>query len=216
MDKVNLDNIRQAFGNTVYNWKVHEVSAERLNIGAFWFKFFNILLVSLVLIVLFLQVVCLDNLAFKNYKDDLNCIGVILSVLEIILLISFLSFGFEERVSHHKKSALGFRNIRELYINLITDTINNLDITKITERRDALLREFQTICNLSPQTSRASYRIAQNRLKPFIKKGFVNKYISFVFDLFSYKKINDEDFTISDAEIDRFLPKRLQKKNLEN
>jgi hypothetical protein len=190
------------------------VNAERLNLGAFWVKLINIFLVSLVLILLSLQVVCVDNPILKNYKDALNYAGVILSALEIIFLIFLLSFGFEERAAHHKKSALSFRCIRERYINLITDIINNLDPKDITERRDALSREFQTICNLSPQTSRASYRIAQKRLKPFIKKGFVSKCISFFCDLFNDKKINDEDFTISDAEIDRFLPEKLKKKNL--
>ena len=214
MDKVNLDNVRQSFANAVYNWKVHEVNAERLNLGAFWVKLFNILLVSLVLILLSLQVVCVDNPTLKKYEDVLNYAGVILSALEIIFLIFLLSFGFEERAVHHKRSALSFRCIRERYINLITDIINNLDSKEITERRDALSREFQTICNLSPQTSRASYITAQKRLKPFVKKGFVNKYISFFCSPFSDKKINDEDFTTSDAEIDRFLPEKLKKKNL--
>jgi len=66
-------------------------------------------------------------------------------------------------------------------------------ITKaeIKARRDALQMEYQVINDLAPQSGRKEYEKAQERLN---KKGIVE----------------GEDFTWSDAEIDRFLPETLR------
>lgn len=214
MDIKNLSNVRQSFGNAVYNWKIHEVSSEKLNRSTFSVKVVNLVLVSAVLLFLLVQIIP-GNVISEEQKNFLDYGGSVLSVLEIIFFMILLSFDFEEKSSQHKKTALNFRSIRDKYINLITDIINEVIGDKeIIQKRNSLLSEFQTICNLAPQTSRGSYIVTRNRLKPFFKKSFLNKTSSFLVGIFKGKAVNEEDFTLSDEEIDMFLPEGLKMKNL--
>lgn len=211
MDNINLGCVRQAFGNSVYNWKIQEVCCEDLNGRISVVKTVNVFLVSAVLILMAIQTLPSTSF-FEPYRGILNYVGVGLSVLEIIFLIVLLSFGFEEKAVQHKKAALSFRSIRDRYISLICDIVNEtIDGKQVVDRRDALLNEFQTICNLAPQTTRSAYMKTRSRLKPFRKIGLLKGIACFVRDLFTDKEVNEEDFTINDEEIDAFLPRELRK-----
>ncbi len=211
MNEINLANIRQAFGNSVYNWKVHEVSAELLYKRIFIVKIINIVLVSLVLCLLAIDIFS-NHPLLVDYNWALKVASVLTSVLEIIFLIILLSFGFDEKAVQHKKTALNFRSVRDRYINLISDVLNGTTNAEIIQRRDALLCEFQTVCNLAPQTERGAYVITRKRLKPFTKRGLINLAFSWVIGLFKTEEVDEQDFTITDEEIDRFLPEKLQSK----
>lgn len=188
MDIKNLSIVRQSFANTVFTHKVQEVAAEFQGKKAFKVKIGNIALVSLVLITLILSV--------SNVNPIFGYIGIILSIVEIIFLIIQLSFNFEDKAIHHKNSALKYLGLRNAYTSLITDIMNKSISTKeIVNKRDNLLREYQVLCDLAPQTGREEYEEAQKRLNG---RGVVE----------------GEDFTWSDEEIDRFLPKELRLKNL--
>ncbi len=184
MDLKNLSIVRQYFGTSVFTHKTQEVAAELQESNAHEIKVVNLILVSLVLITLILQF----------YYPFFGYISILLTVVEIIFLIFQLSFKFEEKVILHKNSALKYLGLRNCYTSLITDIMNKSITTReIMTRRDALLREYQVICDLAPQTGRREYQEAQKRLN---KRGVVE----------------GEEFTWSDEEIDRFLPKELQLK----
>lgn len=189
MDLNNLSTVRQSFANTLFTHKVQEVAAERQEAKAFWIKIVNIVLVSIVLILLYLQTKYPENIVFSY-------IGVGITISEIIFLIVQLTFSFEQRMVTHKNSALKFLGLRDSYRSLITDIMNqNITKKELIARRDLLQKEYQIICELAPQTGSSEYSEAQKRLN---KRGLVS----------------GEEFTWSDKEIDWFLPEELRlKKN---
>ena len=188
MGSKNLAIVRQSFANTTFTHKVQEVAAEFQEEKARMVRIGNILVVAIVLFILILQATNSSNPIFSY-------IGAGVTAGEIIFLIIQLTFSYEQRVLSHKNSALKYLGLRDNYRALITDIMNSSLIPDaVTTRRDLLQREYQIISDLSPQTGQAEYREAQKRLN---KQGIVE----------------GEDFTWSDAEIDRFLPEELRLKS---
>lgn len=187
MDLKNLSIVRQFFANTVFTHKTQEVAAEFLENNALKVKLANLVLTILVFITFILQLI------YRYYF--ISYLGILLSVVEFMFLIFHLSFKFEEKATIHKNSALKYLNLRNAYTSLITDIMNgHTPVKEIRSKRDDLLREYQILCDLAPQTGRPEYTESQKRLN---KRGV----------------IEGEDFTWSDEEIDRFLPKELRIKN---
>lgn len=177
--------MRQTFANTVFNHKVQEVACEFQEKNVICVKIVNLFFVLVVLALLILQAYNSSNLVY-SYA------GAALTIIEIVFLVAQLNFSFEQRAVLHKNSALAFMGLRDEYRSLIADIMNHNCTTKETViRRDQLQAKYQTICDFSPQTGRKEYQEAQKRLS---KRGAVE----------------GEDFTWSDEEIDRFLPKTLR------
>jgi predicted nucleic acid-binding protein len=119
-------------------------------------------------------------------------IGAGITIGEIIFLVIQLSFGFEQQMILSKNSALKYMQLRDRYRALIVDIMGEkISSDEITSRRNLLQSEYQVISDLSPQTGIKEYEEAQRRLN---KKGVVD----------------NEQFTWSDEEIDRFLPENLR------
>jgi len=189
MDMVNLSVIRQSFGNVVYTHKTHEISAEGEHRKSLYIKITNIFLVALVLIAFIVQI-------FRSCEVFWSYMGAGLTISEIIFLIIQLSFPFSDNASKHKSTALCLLTIREEYIALMADIINkNLKINEIRKQRDKLLNKLEVVYKFAPQTTRASFEKAQKLLS-------------------SREVTIGEDFTFSDAEIDRFLPSPLKISNI--
>lgn len=184
MDIKNLSIVRQFFANTVFTHKTQEVAAEFQESNAFKVKIANLILTFMLFAIFILQFIFPCPFA--------GILGTFLSALEFMFLIFQLSFKFEEKAGSHKNSALKYLNLRNSYTSLITDIMNgNISPKEVRSRRDGLLREYQILCDLAPQTGRPEYEETQKRLN---KRGV----------------IEGEDFTWSDEEIDRFLPKGLR------
>lgn len=187
MDTINLSVVRQTFANTVFTHKVQEVACEFQEKNSSVVKIINLFLVLIVLTMLVLQAYNPSNLFYSYF-------GAGITIIEIIFLITQLNFNFEQKAILHKNSALKFMGLRDEYRSLIADIINQgCSAREIIIKRDQLQNKYQTICSFSPQTSRKEYQEAQRRLN---KRGM----------------IESEDFTWSDEEIDRFLPKILRLK----
>lgn len=188
MDIKNLSIIRQTFANTVFTHKVQEVACEFQEKKAWIVKIANICLVAVVLVTLLLQMA-------NPSKSIYSYIGSGITVFEILFLVVQLTFSFEQKAILHKNIALKFMGLRDEYRSLITDIMNSsISIKDTISRRNHLQREYQVICDLSPQTGSAEYIEAQKRLN---KRG----------------EVEGEQFTWSDEEIDRFLPENLRLNN---
>lgn len=184
MDKPNLDIVRRNFGNIVYTQWVHEVSSERQLTLARILKALSIGLVICVLITALIQIANLD-------KPIWSYIGSGLSVIEIMLLLVQLTFKPDDISAEHKKAALKLIQLREQYLGLMADILNeSLTAKEVMQRRDHLAAESQHIYANARPTSRRAFRIVQKRLNP---KGIVD----------------GEDFTFTAEEINRFLPESL-------
>jgi hypothetical protein len=190
MDIKNLSLIRQSFANTVFTHKVQEIAVENQEKIVFIIKIINIILVTLVLFLFIFQ-------PLDPYNPIYSFFGAGLTLIEIVFLIIQLSFSFEQRLVIFKNSALRFLGLRDEYRSLIVDIMNeDIDSGMIKIRRDLLMREYQIICEMAPQTSEKEYLEAQRRLN---KRGV----------------IKGEQFTWSDEEIDYFLPENIKLKNYE-
>ena len=121
-----------------------------------------------------------------NDSHDLLIFGSVFTFLGLALAIFQASFNPEEKAYKFKQTAHQLWQVREKYTCLIADIMNaKVPEGEIIKKRDQLLCDLDLIYkNALPTTSKA-YGMASKALK------------------------KDEEFTFSDAEINKFLPKDL-------
>ena len=179
MDNTNLQVIRESFGRVVYSHKTHEKAAEIENSKVGIVKWINVILTTLTSGTLISTII--------TNKIVLVYISAFLSALTLAFIIFQLSFDPNETVEKHRQSAKELWYIREKYINLMADIINErLSEEAISSRRDQLIEELKLVYKFAPITTSRAYKKAQKALK-----------------------INEE-LTFSDEEIDNFLPDGLK------
>jgi len=183
MSENNLWVIRQQFAQCVFNNKIHEISTERNDKYMFYIKLWNIIIVSAILITIILQLIYENNIFISG-------LSIWLSIWEIIFLIIQLFFNFWDKSSKHKNSALKFLWLRDRYKNFISGLHNGYILKKEESFRiESLQNEYQIICEISPQTTDKDFEKAQKDLL--------------------WKNNKWEEYTWSNKEINRFLPKDL-------
>jgi hypothetical protein len=182
IDKTNLALVRQSFANTAFSHKVHEMAAERKGRIALYFKVQNIVLISAALALFILQ-------TMNPTSPIFSYLGAGLTAGEIIAVIVQLSFGMEAAVVAHKNTALKYMSLRDRYKLLLADLLNDNGSSVVrVQKRDELLREYQTVSDLALQSSQKDYHKAFKRLK--LKE--------------------DKQNVWSDKQIDSLLPKNLR------
>jgi hypothetical protein len=182
MNKKNFSIIRQQFAQCVFNHKIHEKASDRLDALQGKVKWMNITILAFVIIFLVLQLKYSDNFIFGG-------ISIAITIFEILFLFVQKEFSIDDKAKEHKKIALQYLGLRDKYKNFIVDIMNDLENEKIISKRDLLQEQYQIISSLSPQTKYEDYAKTQIHLL-----GKTN---------------TDEEFTWSEKEINRFLPKDL-------
>lgn len=183
MNKNNLSVIRQQFAQCVFTHKVLEKATDRFERVNTKIKWLNIAILGFVLAFLILPI----KFSECTFLTD---IAIAITVFEILFIYAQKEFSFESRAKEYKKFALKFLELRDKYKNFIVDIMNGSDEKTIITKRDLLQEQYQIISSLSPQTNYDDYQKAQMSLLG--------------------KTVSDEEFTWSDEEIDRFLPKELR------
>ena len=90
----------------------------------------------------------------------------------------------------HKQAALDILAVREALLSLLIDIrIGNSKVESLQHRRDELNEELVNTYRGAPKTINKAYQIASKALK------------------------ENEEFTFSDTEIDKFLPENLRRTN---
>jgi hypothetical protein len=103
---------------------------------------------------------------------------------------SYLALDFDPRVYAHRSCAARFWLLCEKYRSLLTEIHDGvLEPQEVKERRDALIREVHNVYEQAPLADRDAYRLAKQALS------------------------SAQAQTLSDAEIDRFLPQSVQRGN---
>jgi hypothetical protein len=179
----NLSIIRQQFAQCVFNHKIQEIACDRVEKINTRIKYLNVGILACVLIFLVLQLKYPQNFIFGG-------ISISITLFEILFLFIQKEFSFEERSKEHKKIALKFLELRGKYKNFIVDIMDDLANTKIVSKRNLLQEQYQIISELAPQTKYSDYINAQLSLLGKTK--------------------TDEEFTWSNKEINKFLPKKLR------
>ena len=119
-------------------------------------------------------------------QKGLLIVGAIFTAFGLALAIFQLSFNPEEKAYKYKQSANQLWQIREKYTCLIADIMNGkIKEDEIQTKRDQLLKELDLVYKNSLPTSVKAYANASKALK------------------------EQEEFTFSNAEINKFLPNDL-------
>lgn len=175
--------IKECFGRVVYSHKTQEKCADIV------FKIHK----RLKLILIIVSAVVTTSLLIKLFGDKQEwalMLGVILSTLLFGLNTYMKDFDLNEIAQKHTNAANDLWDIRETFLSLLTDIrANQLSINQITNQRDELQKRLSGVYSGSPRTNYKAYKEASKALK-------VN-----------------EELTLSDKEIDAFLPKELRKTN---
>lgn len=179
MDISRIQVIRESFGRVVYSHKTHEKQAEIWDFRETCTKWANIMLTTLTSTALVGTII--------TNERTLVYVSALLSALTLLFIISQLSFNPGENGERHRQVAKELWYIREKYVNLMADIINDrLTDDYIAKRRDDLTEELRLVYKFAPATSNKAYGKAQTALQ--IK----------------------EELTFSDDEIDQFLPNALK------
>ena len=182
-NKIQLSTLRQNFAQCVFTHQVQEAAANRNFRKSHFYAKINIALVAAVLLMIVLQ-------AKYQQTGWYTAVGSGLAIGEILFLIVQQTFNVDEKAVLHKNSALQYMALRDRYLTLISDfSSKGINKDAYKSRRDHLLNQYEVVSKLSPQTEYEDYLQAQKSL------GLTG---------------NDEQYTWSDAEIDRFLPKQLR------
>ncbi|MEO8664638.1 MAG: SLATT domain-containing protein [Ignavibacteria bacterium] len=119
-------------------------------------------------------------------QNILLVIGAIFTFAGLGLAIFQMSFNPEEKAYKYKQTAHQLWQVREKYSCFIADIMGDkLQPEEIPRRRDQLLCDLDLIYKNSLPTTSDAYALASTALK------------------------KDEEFTFSDSEINKFLPKDL-------
>jgi hypothetical protein len=103
---------------------------------------------------------------------------------------AYLALDFDPRVYAHRACAARFWLLCEKYRSLLTEIQDGvLQPDDLRDRRDGLIREVHSVYEQAPLADQDAYRLAKRALS------------------------SSQTQTISDAEIDRFLPKSVQRGN---
>lgn len=115
-------------------------------------------------------------------------IGVLVSTALLVLNAYTKNYDLGELSQKHRQAGADLWVIRERYLSLITDLMmGEKPIEGLQRERDDLLVELHSVYSGAPSTTYQAYKKAQEALKQL------------------------EDMTFSDAEIDAFLPKELER-----
>ncbi len=158
MDVNNFEVVKQSLGNVIYSQKTHEMALNRKKSYITYIKWFNIILVGIVFLVLFI--------GLFNPKDQIyNYIGITVTVLETLFLIFQLSFTPEKEVEGHQNTANRLWLMREKHLNLLTDIKNEIyDSISTAQKRDTLTSELSEIYKNAPRTNNDDYEKATKAL----------------------------------------------------
>lgn len=117
-------------------------------------------------------------------------IAALSSTFLLALTLYSKDFNLLAIAEKHKQAALNILEVREKLLSLLVDIrIGNKEITQLQKIRDDLNEQLVNTYRGAPKTINKAYQIASKALK------------------------ENEEFTFSDPEIDKFLPESLRRTN---
>lgn len=181
--------IRECYGRCAYTHKTHEKMAERFDCYQSWLKWVNIVLSALIaggaVGALFDA-----NSPLAGYSVYASYATAALAIFSLIFNSCIKEFDPGTMAQKHRETASSIWNVRESYLSLITDTLDDaFSLEGLRMRRDALQEKLSEIYTTAPFTDGAAYGKAQDGIK------------------------NNEELTFSEHELDKMLPQTLRRAN---
>lgn len=189
MSKYLLSNIRFYFAQSVFMNNCHYKAYGRLEKRKNIISNIVVSFSGITIILLILQVIGFEN----NYKTLIN----IVAFVGLVLTGSSLVFELinKEDLSilmfQHKSIAEKYKVLRDEYMSLIEELLSgHTDEKALRTKRDKLQKRYSALGEYSPTTTYKDYIDCQRAL--------------------GLKGNSDEEFTWSNEEINKFLPKELR------
>lgn len=176
--------VRECYGRCAYTHKIHEKMAERLAQHQWLAKWLNIVLSALIAGGAVATVFRPETGLF-HYAEYAT---VVLAILSLIYNAYQKDLDPGALAQRHRETASDIWNVRESYLSLIADVLNEaVPIEKIREKRDKLQASLHEIYRAAPFTDGKAYAKAQKGLK------------------------DNEELMFKEKEIDDMLPTSLRR-----
>jgi conflict system pore-forming effector with SLATT domain len=175
-----FDHLRMTFGHIVHRHRAH---AELAQSRSRWDRALRIAEVVFIVGVL---VTALAAVYSRVYWYSLA--AAVLSALALVVLLCHLTLDLDRSAQAHAACATRMWHLRERYRALLSDLHDGaLGVDAVRRKRDELIAELRQVYEDAPPVERKAYQTAGQALRA-----------------------EDDDKTLSDEEIDKFLPKSLQ------
>lgn len=186
-----LASVRFYFAQSVFNSSCHFQAHGRLNKVKKMVSAFIKVIAGATLTLLILQVIGFQ----AKSQDLLNVLAYIgMIITGTSLVFEYFNNDRSQEIFLHKSHAEKYKTLRDEYMGLIESIMSNAyDEEELRNRRDQMQIRYSSIGEHAPETNGDDYAKTQKAL------GLGNN--------------NDEQFTWSDTEIDKFLPVHLRLTN---
>jgi predicted tellurium resistance membrane protein TerC len=188
MNEKLLASVRFYFAQSVFNSRCHFIAMDRLGKKEKRLSIFIGIVSAITIISLVLQIFGLE----KNYQKIIN-IATSIGLLTTAVSLIFEMFNKDDRIKEifqHKIYAEKYKTLRDEYMSLIEEIMSNsTSEDKLRNKRDKFQNHYSSIGEFAPSIEIIDYEQARIGL--------------------GISKYNKEEFTWSDPEIDKFLPKQL-------
>jgi len=184
-EKILEGQLRECYGRVVYTHKTHEKCADILLSRHKQIKFWQIALSALITGGV---ISTLTEALSPECKVFATWFSAVCSTILLVLNSYTKDYDLGEIAQKHRQAAADIWLVREKYLSLLTNLRAGIQpLDEILKIRDALLTELHTTYQGAPSTDYKAYKQAQKALKEL------------------------EDMTLSDVEIDAFLPNELRR-----
>ncbi len=189
MNKKLLANVRFYFAQSVFNSNCHYKAYSRLEKRKKNISTFVKLISGLTLFLLVLQVIGLEN-DLKSLLNIVAFIGLLLTGISLIFEL-FNSEDITLEMCKQNMYAEKYKALRDEYMSLIEEIMSNSSSeSSLRRKRKKLQKKYSSIGENAPTTNYKDYQASQKSL------GLAGN--------------DNEEFTWSNKEIDKFLPKELR------
>lgn len=191
MNEKLLANIRFYFAQSVFMNSIHYKAYDRIKKQKRKLSNFLLGCASVTLVLLVIQLISIENDCQVGLRI-VSYVGLLTTAITTIIEL-FNKEDLSVLMCQHKSVAEKYKTIRDEYMGLIEEIMSNYDSEEsIRNKKNDLQKRYSLVGENSPETNLDDYKKAQKGLGLNGNDG--------------------EEFTWSDAEIDKFLPKKMRLK----
>ena len=194
MNQLLLSTTRYFFAQCVFMNSIHYKAYERLQKRQNLYKKITAWISGSTLVLIILEIIVFQALSdkelLKTSLSILSYVGLILTAVSLLFTI-FHNEDISEIKINHRLAAETYKELRDSYLLHIEEIENDKgNLSELRKLSKEYQKQYSNVGKYSPTTTYEDYLGAQKGL--------------------GLKRNSDEEFTWSDEEINRFLPKKLR------
>ncbi|RLD60187.1 MAG: hypothetical protein DRJ01_10090 [Bacteroidetes bacterium] len=194
MNPLLLSTTRHFFAQCVFMNSIHYKAYDRLQKRQNLYKNITTWVSGSTLVLITLEVVVFQGFSDKETLNTIlsvfSYVGLILTAISLLFTM-FHKEDISEIKINHRIAAETYKELRDSYLLLIEEIASNeSNFSELRNKSKEYQKQYSSIGKYSPTTTYEDYQAAQKGL--------------------GLDRNSDEEFTWSDKEINRFLPKKLR------